>query len=201
MKTFYKYLFIIFIGIVFCIAFTSTHNVQSVNDLAYVIGLGIDVGTTSKLKITFQFTRATSSSENTSGEASPSITESVEADSIDAAINLMNAYVSKEISLSHCKAIIFSEEFAKIGIRDEVYSLSNKVQIRPDCSVIVCSGSAENYIKSIEPTLENLISKFYDMLPQSSEYSGYTANVELGTFTNGILSQTRQSVAIWRKCS
>lgn len=198
MKTFYKYLFIIFVGIIFTIAFTSTHNVQSVNDLAYVVSLGIDVGTTSKLKVTFQFTRPNSTGENATGEISASIIDSVEADSIDAAINMMNAYVSKEINLSHCKAVIFSEELAKQGIKDEIYSLSNKVQLRPSCNVIVCSGSSEKYIKSVQPSLENLMSKFYAILPQSSEYSGYTADIELGTFTNGIMSQTRQSVAIWR---
>ena len=44
------------------------------------------------------------------------IINSVDAASLDSAINLMNTYVSKEISLSHCKAIVISESLASKGI-------------------------------------------------------------------------------------
>ena len=42
----YKYLIIIIIVIVFSLAFTGSHIVQSVDDLAYAVALGIDVGDT-----------------------------------------------------------------------------------------------------------------------------------------------------------
>ena len=34
-------------------------------------------------------------------------------DTAQSAINLLNSYIGKEINLSHCSLIIFSEEFAK----------------------------------------------------------------------------------------
>lgn len=192
----YKYIAIIIITIIFAIAFTGSHSVQSVDDLAYVIALGIDVGDTKNLKITFQFTTGSSSGENGSSNPSPSIIDSIEANSIDSAINLMNAYVSKEINLSHCKVIVFSQELAKKGIGKEVYSLMNKVQIRPDNRVIVSTCNAKEYIESVSPSLENLVAKFYEILPRSSEYTGYTVDAELGVFFNQLVCKTCEPTAI-----
>ena len=123
MKAFIKYIIIGFIIVFFSIAFTSTHNIQSIDDISYVVALGIDVGEQNNLKITFQFTKPTSTSgESGSSESAPPIIDSIEAESVDNAVNLMNTYTSKEINLSHCKLIVFSEELAKKGIKEEIYS-------------------------------------------------------------------------------
>lgn len=183
----------------FSIGFTGTHNIQSVDDLAYAVALGIDKGDHYPLKVTFQFTTPSANSESGSGGSAPSVIDSVEANSIDAAINLMNTVVSKEISLSHCKIIVFSEELASQGISKEIYSLMNKVQLRPDSNVIIATSAAEEYIKSIKPSLENLTAKFYETLPRSSEYTGYTANIQLGDFFKKLTCSTCEPVAILRR--
>ena len=176
LKNIYKYLIIIIIVIIFSLAFTGSHIVQSVDDLAYTVALGIDVGDSEDLKVTFQFTMPAPSGEGGSGQSSPSVIDSVEANSIDSAISFMNAYVSKEINLSHCKVIVISEEVAKRGIAKEIFSLMNKVQIRPDNHVIISTCSAQKYIESVSPSLENLVTKFYEILPRSGDYTGYTVN-------------------------
>jgi len=201
-KNLYKYIIIIIITIILSVAFTGSHNIQSVDDLAYAIAIGFDVGENDKLKITFQFSRPTPSGDSgSSSEPSPSVIDSVEANSFDSALNLMNTFVSKEINLSHCKIIVFSEELAKLGIENEVYTLMNEVQIRPDTNIIVSTSSAEEYIKSVSPSLENLIAKFYETLPRSSEYTGYTTNIEFGEFFNKIVSNTCETTAILRYSS
>ena len=189
-KNIYKYIAIIIITIIISIAFTGSHSVQSVDDLAYAIALGLDVGEAENLRVTFQFNMPSSSNESGAGESAPSIIDSVEANSIDSAINLINAYVSKEINLSHCKVIVISKELAQKGIGKEIYSLMNKVQIRPDNQVIISTSTAKEYIESVSPTLENLVAKFYEVLPRSSEYTGYTINAELGEFFNQLVCQT-----------
>ena len=192
----YKYLIIIIIVIVFSLAFTGSHIVQSVDDLAYAVALGIDVGDTEDLKVTFQFTMPSPSGESGSGKSSPAVIDTVEANSIDSAISFMNAYVSKEINLSHCKVIVISEEVAKRGIAKEIFSLMNKVQIRPDNHVIISTCPAQKYIESVSPSLENLVAKFYEILPRSGEYTGYTVNGELGDFFTKIVCTTCEPCAI-----
>lgn len=196
LKNIYKYLIIIIIVIIFSLAFTSSHIVQSVDDLAYTVALGIDVGDREDLKVTFQFTMPAPSGEGGSGQSSPSVIDSVEANSIDSAISFMNAYVSKEINLSHCKVIVISEEVAKRGIAKEIFSLMNKVQIRPDNHVIISTCSAQKYIESVSPSLENLVTKFYEILPRSGDYTGYTVNAELGDFFTKIVCTTCEPCAI-----
>lgn len=195
-KNIYKYFIIIIIVIIFSLAFTGSHIVQSVDDLAYVVALGIDMGDSEDLKVTFQFTMPVPSGEGGSGQASPSVIDSVEANSIDSAISFMNAYVSKEINLSHCKVIVISEEVAKRGIAKEIFSLMNKVQIRPDNHVIISTCSAQKYIESVSPSLENLVAKFYEILPRSGEYTGYTVDAELGDFFTKMVCTTCESCAI-----
>lgn len=195
LKNIYKYIAIIIVTIIISIGFTGSHSVQSVDDLAYVIAIGIDVGDKENLKVTFQFNMPSSSGESGAGESAPSIIDSVEASSIDSAINLMNVYVSKEMNLSHCKVIVISQELAQKGIGKEIYSLMNKVQIRPDNQVIISKVTAKEYIESVSPTLENLVAKFYEVLPTSGEYTGYTINAKLGEFFNQLICNTCEPTA------
>lgn len=196
LKPFYRYMIVFVVIVIFAISFTSTHNVQSIDDLAYAVAIGIDIEDNDNLKVTFQFNIPTASGENSSSETAPTIVDSVEAVSIDSAIHLMNTFISKEINLAHCKVIVFSEEIAKRGIEQEVNTLINNVQIRPDVNIIISTCPAQEYIQNVSPSLENLVAKFYETLPRSAEYTGYTANVDLVNFFNKAIDNTAEPVAI-----
>lgn len=173
-----------------------SYSVQSIDDLAYLVALGIDVGKNAAYTVTFQFTMPNSSGENGASQTAPTITNSVDAASLDAAINLMNTYVSKEVNLSHCKIVVISEELASAGISDLLYSLMNKTQIRPSCNVIISKSTSKDFIKNIQPSLENLIAKFYEITPSSSKYTGYTANIQLGDLFNRYACHTCEPTAM-----
>ena len=127
MSKFIKYIILIIFVLCIAIPFSGSYSVQSIDDLAYLIALGIDVGETSTYKLTFQFTMPNSSGGDTpSSETAPIIINSVDAPTLDSAINLMNTYVSKEISLSHCKAVVISEDIAKKGISNISYNQSGE---------------------------------------------------------------------------
>ena len=102
--------------VIFINGFSSSYTSRKLDNLAYVLALGIDVGEKSKLKVSAQFTKSASISPG-SGTSAEDIDNIVlvsgEADSIFSALNLLNSYIGKEIDLSHCSLIIFSEEFAK----------------------------------------------------------------------------------------
>jgi len=155
-------------------------------------------GDTNELKVTFEFTKPNSSGESASSELAPTIINSVEATSLDSAINLMNTYVSKEINLSHCKAIVISESLAASGISKLLYILMNKVQIRPDTNIIISKCFAKDFIQNAQPNLENLVAKYYEIAPVSSEYTGYTVNATIGDFFNQFSCQTCQPTATLR---
>lgn len=192
-----KYIIIFVFILVIAIPFVNLSSVQSIDDSAYLVALGIDVGeNTDELNVTFEFTMPNSSGEDASSEVAPTVINSVNAPSLDSAINLMNTYVSKEINLSHCKAIIISESLAANGISKIIYSLMNKTQIRPDTNIIVSKCLAKEFIQNTQPSLENLVAKYYEIIPVSSEYTGYIANVMIGDFFNKMSCDTCEAVAI-----
>lgn len=108
-------LFTILLGI-FGNAFSSSYVHNNIGNLAYVLALGIDIGEKSKLKISAQFSKTAvfePGSGSSSEDSNNMVLVSGEADSIFSGLNLLNSYIGKELNLSHCSVIIFSEEFAK----------------------------------------------------------------------------------------
>ena len=108
--------------VVFASAFSSSYTSHNMSNLAYVLALGIDIGENAKMKVSAQFTNSDSfsPSSSSSDEASGIVLVSGESNSIYSCLNLINTYIGKEINLSHCSAVVFSEEFAK-----ERYFFSN----------------------------------------------------------------------------
>ena len=189
--------------LIFCIisilifSLSGCYSVQSIDDLAYVVALGIDLGKNNNLELTVQLTFPNSAdSSSSSGAAAPTIINSVECSSINSGISLLNSYVSKEINLSHCKVLIFSEAIASRGIGSEIYTLSNQVEIRPDCNVIISKSSAKQYITNSKPELENLVVKYYELTPYSNEYTGHITNATMSNFFNALSANYGDPVAI-----
>ena len=192
-----KYIFVFTLLIIFIYEFSSSYSSRTIDNLAYVIAIGVDVSDSNKMKVSFQFTKNSSlSSSSSSSEDSTFVVNTVDSSSIDTAINLMNIYVGKELNLAHCKVIIFSEEFAKNGLSSEIYTLINNTQLRPSTNVIISRCEANYYIENSKPSLEKLVTRYYDIFPNSSKYTGYTANVTIGDFFNKMISNTSQSTAI-----
>ena len=115
-KNFVRIIVFLILFVIFTNGFSASYTSRKIDNLAYVLALGIDVGEKAKLKVSAQFTKSASVSPG-SGTSAEDIDNIVlvsgEADSIFSALNLINSYIGKEINLSHCSIIIFSEEFAK----------------------------------------------------------------------------------------
>lgn len=191
-----KNIFVFLLIILFIVAFSSSYASLSIDNLAYVLAIGIDTSDENKLEVTFEFSTTTAASESGSTEKASPVINSVTASSLSNAINLMNSYMGKEINMSHCKAIIFSEELAYQGISDEIYTLINDTQIRPSANIIISKCKAKYYIKETKPELENLISKYYEILTNSSKYTGYIPDSTIGSFFNSLICKTCQPFAI-----
>lgn len=140
-------------------------------------------GQNNKLKLSFQISVPGGSSESGgSSQSDSSIVTTIECDSFDSGVNLLNSYLSKESNLAHCKIIVFSEEFAANGISETLFTLMNKVEVRPDCNVLVSRCSAEYFLNNSKPVLEKLSARYYEIAPTSSEYTGFTQNITLSDF-------------------
>lgn len=71
------------------------------------------LGENNDLKVSFQLSvPSKSTSESESGSGSDTVIDSIESSSIESAISLANAFISKKLNLSHCKVLVISEQIA-----------------------------------------------------------------------------------------
>lgn len=191
-----KSIFIALTLFLFLLAFSFSYTSYSIDNLVFVVAMGIDVGKDSKLKISFQFSNSSSIASSGSTEEDALIVTSIESNSINSAINDINSYLGKKIDLSHCKLIIFSAELASLGISDEIYALTNITEIRPSSNIIISKCDCESYIKNSKPNMEKLITRYYDYFPNSSKYTGYLYDATIDNFFNNLYSDTSEPYAM-----
>ena len=180
--------------------FTGCSSSKGIEDKAYAIALGIDTSDTHDVKISIQFAVLNSSESPSSSSGSSSSDNSsllsVDCSSIDSGISLINSYISKQVNLSHCKAVIISEEYSSSGISDVIYTLMNNIELRPDCSIIISKCDAYDFLENSKPVFESNPAEYFEQNFNSSEYTGYLDNVILADFYYNILNTSSNASAI-----
>ena len=193
--------------------FTNATSSQKLDNLAYVVAIGIEKGDVEKYKMSFELSTVKSSSSDSSSnsnsgnssnsggggsssssESNPAYTvNSVECGSIDMGISLLNTYINKHVSLSHCKLIVISEDLAKEGIRSIIYNFVNKIEIRPDCNIIISQTPGDEFKEASKPTIEDVLSKYFDLTSNTEdEETGYSKTVTLNEFYSYLEDPLRQ---------
>lgn len=197
-KNFVKIIVFLILIAIFINAFSASYISHNMTNLAYVLAIGIDVGEKAKLKISAQFAKAGvfASGGGSSEDADQIILISGEADSIFSGFNLLNSYIGKELNLSHCSVVVFSEELAKQGIATQIYSLINNEEVRPSTNIVVSNCSAYDYLNNVRPNFEKLTVQYYDTFSITSKLTGYISNITIGEFYNNLSSEIKASTAI-----
>ena len=149
-NSYIKYAYIILLIIFLCFSFT-IHSGKDLNEIAYVIAIGLDVGEANKLKLSLQISNPSASEKSKPGsnssQSSDSIIESIECSSLNSGFNLFNSFLSKELNLSHCKVLVISENLANTDISEYLYTLMNNIEFRSDANIVVCKNSTEMFLK------------------------------------------------------
>lgn len=192
-----KFLSLLCIIVICLVSLTGCYDAQGIENLAYVVALGIDKGENNKIKLSLQIALPSdSSSGGDSSQSEQSTVTTIDCASINTGITLINSYISKKINLAHCKAIVISEDLAYEGISEYIYTLVNNVEIRPDCNIIISRSKASEYLEHANATLESVSARYYEFTLNSSEYTGYTQNITLEDFFSNMVSTTSEAYAI-----
>lgn len=136
------------------------------NNIAFVTAVGIDKDESGYI-YTIQFANPTKISGGASEEGGEGgeIVENiaVRAPTLYSAVTGANSIVSKDMSLSHAKVIVVSEETATEGmdrINDEI---SRNNDIRPEIYLAVAKDAGE-YIEAVKPAVELNPVKYYQLI-------------------------------------
>lgn len=157
-------------------------DADGVENLAYVTAIGFDISENDIMTLTFQFAKLISTDQSGSSQPQSSELVTIDCSSFDSGLAIVNSYISKKVSLSHCKIIIFSEAFAVNGISKELNTLAANTEVRPDCNVFISKCLAKDLLENSIPTLTNLTPRFFEILVNSKEYTGFSDNTPLWKF-------------------
>lgn len=196
----HKSLACLLIGSCMCFSLFGFIDAQSIDRFAYVVAIGIDTGSTNSLKISFQISvpsgESGGSSSGSSEQSSNVLITSVDCDTVDSGISLVNNYISKQLNLTNCKVIVFSEDIASRGLSKYIYTLMNDKEIRPNVDIVISKNDAKTFLENSEPTLEKLSARYYDVITNSSKYTGYTSRSTIGSYFSSIHDTFMQPSAV-----
>ena len=193
-----KFFAIFILAVLLVVASTSYYGIQGIDNLAYVVAIGLDAGKGNNIKLSLQISvpNGGEGGSSSSSQSSSALVNTIECSSISTGIALFNSYLGKEVNLSHCKVVVISEELASKGISKYLYTLTNDIQFRTDSNIIISKCDASAFLKYSTPELDKVSARYYEIAPTSSEYTGYTESITCNEFFTAINATTSEPVAI-----
>lgn len=163
---------------------TGCYNTTGIDRQYFVVSLAIDSAENDLIKLSLQIPSSTSGSSQDSDSAQASSYQlySVEGETIDECLAILNNYLNKKINLSHCSALIISEEIAKKDIEPYINTLTNNTELRHSCEIIISSSTALDVLEKISNSGEVFSARLFDYLSTRSKYTGYTISSTFGDF-------------------
>lgn len=142
---------------------------SEVEENAYAIALGVDVSDNDMYRYTFQVSNPLKSGKVKDGEteASAEGNETVDNIVIEAADyyraeDKLKSVLSKDLSLSHLKLLVFSFEAAQKGAPSQGSFMLYGRELRPETNMCL-APSARDFLLNIKPSLEESTVRFYEL--------------------------------------
>lgn len=188
-----------FILILTTLLFTLTgcYDSNGIENFYYIVALGIDKAENNLIRLSVQNAKPSSSGDASTSQSNEYKIYTVDCESIESGINILNNYLNKKINLSHCSAIVFSEEIAKEGVKSYINILGNDTEIRPDCNLIVSSKGARDVLDKVSNSGESFSSRLYEYILNSVDYTGYTIDATFNNFFSSLNSEQAQATTIY----
>ncbi|HHW49307.1 MAG TPA: Ger(x)C family spore germination protein [Clostridiaceae bacterium] len=197
------------IGIALLALFAATllagcYDSREIDDMAYVVSLGLDKGKTNALRLTIQIAIPVATGAGSSGNegggggegSDSSFITTIETPTLYSGLNMANNYISKQLNMSHAKVIVISEEIAREGVQRYVNAIMRGREFRGNMFVLVSKGKAEEFIKETKPKFEVNPAKYFELNLMSYRYTGFIANTQLINFYLQEKCTCSQAVAI-----
>lgn len=124
-----------------------------VTDLGVVIGMGVDRGKSSRVRVTLYISRSPGSGPTERGEARWVVAR--EGVTIADALRHVSQASPRRITLHHLRIVLIGEEYARQGMGDLFDFVSRSPQVRLITRIMVVRGSAQEVLET-PPQLEAL---------------------------------------------
>lgn len=163
---------------------TGCWGFEEIDETAYILNLGLDRGIENKLTWTAQvaiprqiaggMTDGDMNNSSTQGQSQGVATISVESPTYTGAINMMNIFLDRRLSLKHLKTVVFSEPLAREGIMTYLGVMAREPDFRRSVIIAVSRGvSAKTLLENNRRTMETNPAKHADIITEFARYTGY----------------------------
>jgi spore germination protein KC len=190
------------IKLLLCAALTlclcGCYDANEVNDQVFPLFLGVDQGTKEELLLTIKFPTYYKQSPDTQDQVynqGNSNVYTVEAPTILTGIEQLNTVLPRKITLSHVEFLCLGEALAKQGIANCMQPLARDSESSSTMKIMVCSGSASDYIKAHTGTMSGNYAREAAALSQDS-VTAHTQYLQFGNFFNNLYSPYSDAVAL-----
>ncbi len=169
-----------------------------VDEMVYVVAMGIDEGTNGNLRITlFMVVPIAVGVGPEPGEVEKATNIIVvEAPTILGGINVVNSIISKEINFSHAKLIVISKQLAEKGVERFLNTFMRYREFRPDTYLGISMCSADEVLTSLKPILEINPAKHIELLMEAFQYTGFSNGSTIGEFYTRMECTCNEAIAI-----
>lgn len=191
---------------------TGCYDSREIDDEVYTLAVGIDKGVNNKLRITIQYPVYKSEGSGGGGEqgggkmdskgggansVSGTNLHTIESSTILEALDMFGMAISRRVSMMHTKAIVFSEEVAKEGVRRFLEPMSRFRETRRIMNVVVVKGNAEEFLKENKSNIGESLSKAMELMFQQAENTYFFPRVTFHDFYRNLISHYEQGYAAY----
>lgn len=176
-----------------------------VDDLAFVMSIGLDKGEDNTVYVTFQIAvpRAVAGGGGQGGEPGsgregpdPSLITTMRGRSILGLVDMANTYIDRRLSFVHTKVLVIGEDLAREGVAPYVSELVRFHEIRRTMFLLVAKGTALEFITENKPILEQNPAKNLELLTLASRKAGLIPPSTLNRFLVEAQSQAEQPLVV-----
>lgn len=178
------------------ITFFSAYDVRGVEDLSYVIALGIDKSDSKDEPYSLTIQTAKPDSSESGGTKIKTDIQTVDCNSFNLGLSMLNLENEKTLNLSHCTAIIISEDLAKDGIETIINTITNNIEIRPTCNILISKEKTSEFLE-VASNIEDISSKFYNSFINSAKTTSYITTCEFSKFYSNLNYDIQEPVALY----
>ena len=178
-------LFILTISV--CLTVTSCYDSTEVDDMIYILAIGIDEIGENNVSYTFQAAvplNISSGVETGFADSEESATIqniNITSNNIFSAFGQINAKYAKELNVAHCKLILFSENTSTNTFKQNIVNINSYDEFRPDILVTMCRNYAGDYLKDISSPFEKNPARYFEMFFKSN-FSTQMFSTEINEF-------------------
>ncbi|MEC0270651.1 Ger(x)C family spore germination protein [Paenibacillus anseongense] len=174
---------------------TGCWNRQELNQLSFVMALGIDKHD-NQIELSAQVANVGEIGMDSSSERGTSVTNfHVVSPTLYEALRKMTSHAPRELYLSHLRMLVIGEELAREGVRDVLDFFMRNEQMRPDYFVAIAKDvQAKEILSTLTPTEKIPANKLYSSLKTSQNLWAPTIAVHVDEFVANLVALGKEPV-------